>query len=124
MLELYGLPQLPSKIILQPDGASPYFYHHIRNNLDREVAEMWMGRSGPIAWSPRSPDLTPLGFLLWGYVKNTVYQVQINDLQRLKARIRDAVATVTPNHLQATWNEVEFRLDICRATKEAHIEMY
>jgi hypothetical protein len=27
------------------------------------------------------------------------------------------VATVAPNMLQATWNEVEYRLDICRATK-------
>jgi hypothetical protein len=26
--------------------------------------------------------------------------------------------------LRATWNEVEYRLDICRATKEAHIEIY
>jgi hypothetical protein len=26
--------------------------------------------------------------------------------------------------LQATWNEVEYRLDICRVTKEAHIEIY
>jgi hypothetical protein len=26
--------------------------------------------------------------------------------------------------LQATYNEVEYRLDICRATKGAHIEIY
>jgi hypothetical protein len=62
---------------------------------------------------------------LWGYVKSTVvYQVKINGLQHLKARIRDAVATVTPNMLQAKWNKVEYRLDICRATKGAHIDMY
>jgi hypothetical protein len=42
------------------------------------------------------PDLTPLDFFLWGYVKNIVYQVKINDLQHLKDRIRDAVAKVTP----------------------------
>jgi hypothetical protein len=40
-------------------------------------------------------------------MKNIVYQVKNNDLQHLKASIRDAVATVTPNMLQATWNEVE-----------------
>jgi hypothetical protein len=65
----------------------------------------------------QSPELTTLDFFLWGYVKNIVYQVKINDPQHLKARIRDAVATVAPNMLQATWNEVEYRLDICRATK-------
>jgi hypothetical protein len=46
------------------------------------------------------PDLTPVDFFLWGYVKNIVYQVKINELQHLKARIRDAVAMVTPNMLQ------------------------
>jgi hypothetical protein len=71
-----------------------------------------------------SPDLTSLNFFLWGYVKNIVCQVKINDLQHLKARVRDAVATVAPNMLQATWNEVEYRPDICRATKVTHIEIY
>jgi hypothetical protein len=85
------------------------------------MAGRWIGRGALIAWPPRSPDLTPLDFFFWGYVKNIVYQVKINDLQHLKGRIRDAVATVTPNMLQATWNEVEYRLDICRATKEDHI---
>jgi hypothetical protein len=54
-------------------------------------------------------------------MKNIVYQIKINNLQHLKARIRNAVVTVTPNVLQAAWNEVEYRLDICRATKGAHI---
>jgi hypothetical protein len=36
----------------------------------------------------------------------------------------DAVAMVTPDMLQATWNKVEYRLDICRATKGAHTEIY
>jgi hypothetical protein len=88
------------------------------------MAGRWIGRDGPIAWSPRSTDLTPLKFFLWGYVKNTAYQVNIKDLQHLKACKRDTVATVTTNMLQATWNEVEYRLDICRGTKGAHIEIY
>jgi hypothetical protein len=77
-----------------------------------------------MAWPPKSLDLTPLDFFLWGYVKNNVYQVKTNNLQHVKARRREAVATVTPNMLQATWNEIEYRLDICRATKGAHIEIY
>jgi hypothetical protein len=48
----------------------------------------------------------------------------INDLQHLKAHIRDATAMVTPNMLQATWNEVKNHVDICRATKETHTEIY
>jgi hypothetical protein len=59
-----------------------------------------------------------------GFVKNIVYQIKINDFQYLKARIRDAVATITLNILQATWNEVEYRLDICRSTEGARTEIY
>jgi hypothetical protein len=57
-------------------------------------------------------------------VKDIVYQVKIRNLQHLIAYIRDAVAMVTPNMLQAMWNEVEYRLDICHATKGAHLEIY
>ena len=59
----------------------------------------------------------------WGYVKNLVNQIKINSLQHLQNRIRDAFVMVAPNMFQATWNEVEYRLDICRATKGAHIRL-
>jgi hypothetical protein len=121
MLELYALPQIPPQTVFQQDGAPPHFCCHTRNHLDREMVGRWIGRGGPIAWPPSLPDLTPLDFFLRGYVKNIVYQVNINDHQHLKAHIKDSVATVTSNVLQATWIEVECRLDICCATKVAHI---
>jgi hypothetical protein len=57
-------------------------------------------------------------------MKNIAYQVKFNDVHWLKARIRNAVAAVTPDMLHAAWNQVEYRLDICRATKGARIEIY
>ena len=33
----------------------------------------WIGRGGPTSWPPRSPDVTPLDFFLWGYVKTKVF---------------------------------------------------
>jgi hypothetical protein len=88
------------------------------------MAGRWIGRGGPIGLPAASPDLIPLDFFLWCYVKNIVYQVKISDLQHLKARIRNTVATVTRNMLQTTWNEVEYSLDISHATKGAHVEIY
>jgi hypothetical protein len=104
--------------------APPHFCYHVRDHLDREMTGRWIGRSGPIALSPRSPDLTSLDLFLRGCMKNTVNQIKINDLQHLKACIWHAVATVVPNMLQATLNEFEYRLDTCHATKGAHIEIY
>ncbi|PNF32139.1 hypothetical protein B7P43_G02833 [Cryptotermes secundus] len=61
-------------------------------------------------------DYRGVGVRLWVYVKNIVYQVKIDDLQHLKACIRDAVAMATPNMVD--------RLDVCRATKGAHVDIY
>jgi hypothetical protein len=123
MLELYALPQLPFQTILQQDEAPPHFGHNVRHHLDREMTGRWIGKGGPIAWPTRSPDLTPLDIFLWCYEKNIVYQVKISSRQQLKACMRDTVATITPNMLQATWSEIEYCLDICHATKGAHIEI-
>jgi hypothetical protein len=48
-----------------------------------------------------------LDAFVWGYVKNLVCLLQNNDRQKMKARINDAVATVTCNMLKTTeqkWN--------------------
>jgi hypothetical protein len=52
---------IPPQTILQQGGVPPHFWHQFRNHLDREMAGRWIGRGGPIAWPPGSPDLTPLG---------------------------------------------------------------
>ena len=47
----------------------------------------WIGRVGPVGWPPRSPDLTPLDFLLWGHIKSLVYETPVSDEATLLARI-------------------------------------
>jgi hypothetical protein len=64
-----------------------------------------IGRRAPSTWPLRSSDVTPLDFL-WGYVKILVYHVRNNDLQQLKARIRNAVAIVTHITIRNTWTKV------------------
>jgi len=99
----------------------------VERDLSFEVArfpEAWIGRSGPIPWPPRSPDFSPLDFFLWGYIKNNVYADRIRNIQHLQERITSAIETVTRDMIHETWQEIEFRLDVSRATNDAHIEMY
>ena len=63
-------------------------------------------------------------FFLWGYIKNIVYAEKIRNIQHLQERITSAFETVTRDMIQKTWQEIEFRLDVSRATNIAHIEMY
>ena len=41
-----------------------------------------------VEWPPRSPDLTPLDFFLWGHLQSKVYVTPPRDLDDLEARIR------------------------------------
>jgi hypothetical protein len=42
----------------------------------------------------------------------------------LRQRIIEAVELITPHMLINTWQELEYRSDICRASTGAHIEVY
>ena len=42
-------------------------------------------------WPPRSCDLTPLDFFLWGYVKDKVYADNPQSIQELKEKIRAVI---------------------------------
>jgi hypothetical protein len=45
-------------------------------------------------------------------------------ITNLKARITDAFATIAEDVLENTWGETDYRLDVVRATKEAHVQVY
>jgi len=66
----------------------------------------------------------PLDFYLWGYVKDKVFSTPVPDITDLKARITDAFAIITEDMLENTWRETDYRLDVLRATKGAHVEVY
>ena len=57
-------------------------------------------------------------------LKDVVYSRKVRDLANLRQRIIEAVELIAPHMLINTWQELEYRLDICRATTDAHIEVY
>ena len=58
MLENFVFPQinnLQPNIIFQQDGAPPHWGLHVRDALDREYPNRWIGRECPTSWPARSP---------------------------------------------------------------------
>jgi len=43
-------------------------------------------------------------------------------IPELKVRIETAIETITADMLQTVWNELDYRVDVCRITKDARIE--
>ena len=50
--------------------------------------------------------------------------VTVPDITNLQARITDAFATVTEDMLENKWREIDYRLDVLRATRGANVEVY
>ena len=73
----------------------------VRGSLNATFPNRWIGRDGPISWPPRSPDLTPLDFFLWCYVKDRVFVTPVSDIE-LRTRIPDEITTTTGEMLTRT----------------------
>lgn len=74
-------------VIFQQDGAPAHFARIVRQYLDLVFPNRWIGRSGPILWPPRSPDLTALDFFLWGFLKDRVFRTIPQTIQKMENRI-------------------------------------
>lgn len=107
--------------IFQQDGAPPHYYLPVREFLNNQFDNRWIGRRGPIEWPARSPDLSPLDFFLWGYVKNEVYKTKPRNIEELKQRIVTS-CRIPPQMLQNVRKAFQQRLYYCQETMGAQFE--
>jgi hypothetical protein len=57
------------------------------------------------------------------YIKDRVFVTSLSrDLDDLKARIIAAVKNIDAPMLTRVWQELEYRIDVCRVTRGDHIE--
>jgi hypothetical protein len=76
------------------DGAPAHFSRAARDVLNNTYHYGWTGRGGPTAWPPRSPDLDPLDFYLWGHLKPLVYAAPVDKEEALYHRTVDVCRTI------------------------------
>jgi hypothetical protein len=100
-------------LIFQQDGAPPHYALIVRQYLDQRFLRNWIGRRGSIEWPPRSPDLSPLDFFLWGYLKSKIYKTQPASLEDLRQRIVDECRRITPEMLRNVRERFEQNLYSC-----------
>src|SRR6195952_3782061 len=89
--------QLRNDMWFMHDGAPAYFCLLARDYLNRVFPDRWIGRGGPQAWPPTSPDMNPLDFCVWGYVKSLVYTTPVENVDDLRNRIVDGCNTIRNN---------------------------
>ena len=110
------------QFFFQQDGAPPHFAVDVRQYLDHQFPQRWIGRGGPIRWGPRSPDLTPLDFFLWGHLKNIVYKTPVKDLTELRRRINNEIESISKETLCNVFFNIVKRMHLCVQSDGNHFE--
>lgn len=112
-----------NRIVYQHDGAPAHTTAAVRNFLNSTYEGRVIGRLSETAWPPRSPDLTPMDFFLWSYIKSIVYGTIINTEDQLRQNIIAAFDTAKENMGNINlMGGVERRYTLCIVEHGGHIE--
>ena len=84
------------------------------NLLRGEFGEHFILRSEPVHWTSRSCDLTPLDYLLWGYVKAHVYTDKPASIDTLEENIEAFICEIPAEMLERVCQNRTKRMDHLR----------
>lgn len=119
MLETFLWPELDSQqlgneIWFQQDGATSHTASATMAILKEKFPRRLLSLGGDISWPPRSCDLTPLDFFLWGYLKDRVYQNKPVTLDDLKENIRQVIGGISQEICQNVVQNYGVRIVSCK----------
>ena len=84
----------------------------MRDYLNQNFPERWIGRRGPAEWpAPRSPYLSPLDSFHWGHLKSVVYRNRPRTLDDLKDAIITECQKITTETLIRVKDSFVKRMD-------------
>ncbi|GFV83408.1 transposable element Tcb2 transposase [Trichonephila clavipes] len=110
-----------NELWFQQDGATCHTARATIDLLKDTCGDRLIARFGPVNWPPRSCDLTPLNYFLWGYVKSLVYADTPQTLDHLEDNIRRVIADIRPQMLEKVIENWTSRLDYIRASCGSHM---
>ncbi|GFT49218.1 transposable element Tcb2 transposase [Trichonephila clavipes] len=121
MITNFFIPELNNhnvqELWFQQDGATCHTARATIDLLKDTFGDRLISRFGPVNWPPRSCDLTPLDYFLWGYVKSLIYADKPQTLDDLEDNIRRVIADIRPQMLEKVIENWTSRLDYIRASR-------
>lgn len=130
----FDLPGLLENVPLQvrrrmwymQDGAPPHYGRAVTDYLNKTFPNRWLGRNGFVRWPPRSPDLNPMDFFIWGHLKTVVYSKnKPTTKDELLQRIHASFDEIKGNMEKYNWQmELKRRVDLCITESGRHVEKF
>ncbi|GFV45691.1 uncharacterized protein TNCV_1969921 [Trichonephila clavipes] len=106
-----------NELWFQQDGATCHTARATIDLLKDTFGDRLISHFGPVNWPPRSCDLTPLDYFMWGYVQSSVYADKPQTLDHLEDNIRRVIADIRPQMLEKVIENWTSRLDYIRASR-------
>ena len=124
MLRTYFIPKVDKtrdygKSYFQQDGATPHTADVVQTYLTERFGTRFLHKK---MWPPRSPDLNPCDFFLWGYLKQRVYNPLPKTLDDLKSNIVREVEAIPESMLRSTFLNFRKRCELLISAGGGHIE--
>ena len=108
-----------NKFIFQQDGARPHTSNEVQEWLGKKFGGNFWSKE---IWPPRSPDLNPCDYFLWGYLKSKVYNPIPQTIDQLKNNIKREIQKISKKTLENVFENFKKRLRLVISTEGGHIE--
>lgn len=128
MIDEFLVPQLQvfpgrnNRTHFQQDGATAHTARVSMSKLRDIFPGKLISKFGDIAWPPRSPDLTPCDFFLWGYLKSKVYCNNPRTISALQENIRREINAIPQALCSRVIANMRVRLQECVTRNGRHLE--
>ena len=106
----------------QQDDASSHTAHNVVAWLQTHFGNRLISRTTTVEWSPKSPDLKPPHFHVWGYLKDRVYADAPQTIQRLKENITRETRAILYDMCARVLDNFKRRVAACIVNNGHHFE--
>ena len=102
-----------SNSIFMQDGAPAHTSRMALDWLQNRFPGRLISNKSEFTWPPRSPDLNPLDFFIWGYMKEEIHRAQPGSIAEVKQLIENFMASITEDLLQRVTGQFVSRIRRC-----------
>ena len=107
------------------DGTPAHHLIEVRDRLNRVFGNnQVIGLGHDVEWPPRSLDLTPCDFFLWGYLKDKVFSTSPQNIDVLRQQIVDTFNALRqqPDFIRRVVRDMHRRAILCVKRNGGHVE--
>ena len=113
-----------SQAMFMQDGAPAHTSRMAMEGLENRFPESLISNKSDFIWPPRSPDINPLDFFLWGYMKEEIHRAQPGSIAEVKQLIQNFMTSISEDLLQRVTRQFVSRIRRCIEVHGGVIECF